>query len=198
MGVWIAASLAGALGVCGCGGGSINASGLPADERPIPAGRGSAYRLPAVSPAVARRATVAGLRCLRAHPPSYGVHLELYARRLVLPVPAGIGVAPPQHRRGVYVLGGSCSYAVRTFEPTGVIVVDRGRTPALAALFALLGQPLSGHTLAGFRGRVLAFVDGRAWHQAPGAIPLLRHAEIVLEIGGALAPHREYRFPPGL
>jgi hypothetical protein len=185
---------------------------LPADERPLAAGRGVAYRLPAVSPAVAQRAPVAGLDC--GSPPAarlhsgrgtgvsgtHAVHLELYAKRLVLPVPAGIGVAPPHRRRGAYVLGGACFYGVRTLEPTGLVLVEAGvraSPPTVATLFALWGQPLSDSRLAGFRGRVLAFVAGRPWRGPPGAIPLTPHAEIVLEVGGYVPPHRTYLFPPG-
>jgi hypothetical protein len=178
------------------------ASAPPApDQLPIPAGRGPRYRFPAVPPAIARRAPVAGLRCATTHPSAYGIHLELYAQRLVVPIPAGIGVAPPQRRRGAYVLGGACSYALRTFEPTGVVVVDRlagGRVPLLGGLFAVWGQPLSRGRVAGFRGPVAAFVDGRRWAGMPYSIPLLRHAEIVLQIGGELPAHPTYLFPPGL
>jgi hypothetical protein len=201
-------ALGAALSIAGCGATSGKQSrpistlatppGLPADALPVPTGRSSAYRLAATSGRVSRRAPVGALRCLGAHPPSYGAHLELYAGRLVLPVPAGIGVAPPLVRRGVYVLGGACSYPVRTFEPTGVVVVDGGRPPTLAALFALWGQTLTAHTIAGFHGQVLAFVGGRRWQGAPGAIALSPHAEIVLQVGGRLPPHTKYRFPPGL
>ncbi len=142
------------------------------------------------------------LRCSRATGgPRYGVHLELYAARLVIPVPAGIGVAPPQHRRGAYVLGGACVYPLRTHEPTGVVVVDHraaSAVPTLGALFAIWGQPLSRGRLAGFRGPVRAYLGGVRWTGTPGAIPLTRHAEIVLEVGRAIPPHRTYLFPPGL
>jgi hypothetical protein len=98
----------------------------------------------------------------------------------------------------VYVLGGACSYPIRTFEPTGVTVVDTGRIPTLGQLFAVWNQPLSAHELADFKGPVLAFVGGRRWHGAVRAIRLRRHAEIVLEVAGYVAPHATYRFPPGL
>jgi hypothetical protein len=152
---------------------------------------------------VASRRPVRGLVCGRAPGgggPGYGIHLELYAARLVVPVPAGIGVAPPQRRRGAYVLGGACVYPVRTYEPTGVVVVDRGLPPAptLGALFAIWGQPLSRTRLAGFRGPVSAYLGGTRWSGPPDAIPLTPHAEIVLEAGGAIPPHRTYLFPPGL
>jgi hypothetical protein len=114
----------------------------------------------------------------------------------VLPVPAGIGVAPPQHRSGAYVRGGACSYPVRTFEPTGVVVVDAAHPLSLRELFAVWGQPLSRGRLTGFRGAVVAYLNGRRWPGAAAAIPLHCHAEIVLEVGPHLPP--AYRFPPGL
>jgi hypothetical protein len=194
----VALALVLAAAMAGCGASHPAALTLPADQQPLPAGRGPAYRLRPISPALARRAPIQGLRCTHTHGRFYGVHLELYAHRLVLPVPAGIGIAPPQRRSGAYVLGGACSYAVRTFEPTGVVVVDVRRTVDLRTLFAVWGQPLSPRALGSFRGPVRAFVGGRRWPGPPGSIPLARHAEIVLEIAGAVLPHPRYRFPPGL
>ena len=188
-----------ALGLCRCGGSAATPPvRLPADERPVPAGRGPAFAVRPFGPAVARRATIDGLRCGRAHGPRYGVHLELYAHRLVMPVPSGIGIAPPQRRRGAYVLGGACSYPVRTYEPTGVVVIAATRTVHLMTLFAIWGEPLSKTRLASWHRPVLAYLDGRRWGSAPGAIALTKHAEIVLEVDGAVAPHPRYTFPPGL
>jgi hypothetical protein len=145
---------------------------------------------------------VPGLSCTRDAVVRFGVHLELFARGLVVLVPPGVGIAPPRRRRGAYVTGGRCSYPVRTTEPTGVIEVARGAALTLGQFFGVWGQPLSPTRLAGFRsgrgGRVLAFVGGRQWHGDPRSIPLRRHAEIVLEIGGFVPPHAAYRFPKGL
>jgi hypothetical protein len=154
--------------------------------------------LPAVSAGVARRTPISGFACLKVHQRPFAVHVELFAQRRVVPIPAGIGVAPPQRRRGAYVLGGACEYPLRTLEPTGVVLIDGGYMPTLGDFFAIWGQPLARDRLAGFRGRVLAFVDGRPWRRALREIPLRRHAEIVLEVGGELPPHPAYRFPPGL
>ncbi len=140
-----------------------------------------------------------GLGCGRPASTRYGVHVELYAERLVVPVPAGIGIAPPQRRRGAYVLGGRCVYPVRTYEPTGLVVAGRRAAPlTLGDLFAVWGQPLSRTRLASFRGRLAAFVGGVRWGGPPATIPLDRHAEIVLEVGGRVPPHRTYLFPSGL
>ena len=71
----------------------------------------------------------------------------------------------------------------------------------MAALFRSWGQPLSATRLASFQAaagtHVTVFVDGRPWPGAPGAVPLTRHAEIVLEVGPHVPPHSSYAFPPG-
>jgi hypothetical protein len=139
------------------------------------------------------------MRCTAAERPRHGVHLELFARRRVVLVAPGIGVAPPRTRTGAYVRGGRCSYPVRTREPTGVVEVEtRGAARTLGQLFAVWGQPLSPRRMAGFGGRVRAYVAGRRWTKDPRSIPLRRHAQIVLEVGGYVPPHHSYRFPPGL
>jgi hypothetical protein len=117
---------------------------------------------------------------------------------VVVIVPPGIGVAPPLTRRGAYVVAGRCSYPARTIEPTGVIQLERGARVTLGAFFALWGQPLSRVGLLSFRGRVRSFVGGRPWRGDLAMIPLARHAEITLEVGGYVPPRVGYRFRPGL
>jgi hypothetical protein len=191
--------LAAAVLVGGCGTASHHATTpLPPYVRPIPIGRAPGYRIPPTSAAAARRRPIEGLTCTRRRGPVYAIHLELFAHRLVVPVPAGIGVAPPLRRAGAYVLGGACSYPLQTLEPTGVVRIQLTHTPTLGTLFAIWGQPLSAARLARFRGRVLAFVDGRRIPGPPAAIRLPRHAEVVLEVDGYIPPHPEYAFPPGL
>ena len=107
------------------------------------------------------------------------------------------------------MLGGACSYPLRTLEPTGVFQIlaagfaaggrsATGRPATLGQLFAVWGQTLAARRLLAFRGLVLAFIDGRRWRRPLAEIPLRRHAEIVLEVDGALAPHPSYDFAPGL
>jgi hypothetical protein len=139
---------------------------------------------------------VGDFTCARTSPTRLRAHLELFARKLVLLVPSGIGVAPPVHRDGAYVTGGRCLYPLRTREPTGVIeAASRGLR--LGDLFRVWGQPLSPHRLAGFRSsrQLLAFVNGRRFRGDPRTIQLRRHDEIVLEIGGYVPPHGSYLFP---
>ncbi|HVN60205.1 MAG TPA: hypothetical protein VMT59_03015 [Gaiellaceae bacterium] len=175
-----------AVGLCG--------AAAAAGPIPSPIGVGARYH-----PA-AGTVPVSGLRCSSAEVPRFGVHLELFAGRRVVIVPAGIGIAPPQLRQGAYVLGGRCSYALRTREPTGVVEIERGASLTLGQLFEVWGQPLSKNRLVGFvsHAPILAFVGGRRFTGDPRAIPLRPHDEIVLELGGYVPPHASFLFRKGL
>lgn len=165
---------------------------------PTPIGRGRAYRLPAATGAAASGRPVGDLRCAASRTPRSAVHVELFARGLVLLLPPGIGIAPPLRRSGAYVQGGRCRYPAWTQEPTGVVQLSRSDL-RLGDLFAIWGQPLGPRRLAGFAAsHMRAFVGGKRWHGNPAAIPLTHHAQIVVELGAAVPPHSQYRFPPGL
>ncbi len=187
------------LAGCGGGGGGGGRGARPAIDPsylPLSVGPGPGYR-PAAG---ARPAGAAGRACRAAVGARRGVHVELFAHRRVVVLPAGIGVLAPR-RRGPYVVGGRCFYALITREPTGVVEMAPGGRPPLRLgdLFALWGQRLSARRLAGFAGaRVRAFVGGRAVAGDPAGIVLRPHAEIVLEISGYVPPHRAYGFPGGL
>jgi hypothetical protein len=116
---------------------------------------------------------------------SFAVHIELFAARRVVIVPPGIGVGP-----------GGCVYPLRTTAPTGVVRVAR-RGLTLGDLFRVWGRRLQRSALLSFRRRVSVFVGGRRWQGEPEAVPLTKHAEIVLEVGGYVAPHPSYLFPKG-
>jgi hypothetical protein len=168
-------------------------------------GRGAAFRPPPYGAAVAVAAQVGPLRCGRVGPHPYGAHLELFAAGRGVLVPAGIGIAPPQRRRRAVVIGGRCSYPLRTLEPSGVVEVDpvKGRrAPTLGELFAVWGQRLSARRLFGFTAApgagVVAYLDGRRWAGDPRAIRLRRHAQVVVELGPHVDPHPTYSFAPGL
>lgn len=168
---------------CGAGGGRTDAVPVPTVvTRPI--GAGPRFRLPPRGAAAATAAPIGGLRCLpgRSGGPIVA-HLEIFARRDTLVIPAGIGVL---RRR--------CGYPVRTLTPTGLIVADRhGLT--LGDLFAIWGQPLRARRLAGFSGPIVAFVDGRQVRGEVSRIPIRHHAEIVVEVSGYVPPHAHYVFP---
>jgi len=173
--------------VCACGGGDP----APAPPRPaaVPIGRSSEHRPRALTADTARGRPVGRLRCTRGERPRFGVHLEVFADRQVVIVPAGIGIAPPHRGRAPYVRAGRCSYPVRTREPTGVIEVERGRPLTLGDLEALWGRPVDERR---------AWVGGRRWRGLPSSIPLTPHAQIVLSDDARVPVHASYVFPPGL
>jgi hypothetical protein len=174
---------------------------IAAGPVPTPIGAGPRYHPPAAPARVLRGRPVGPLRC-GAGGRRFGVHLEVFARDRVVIVPAGIGVAAPRRRVGAYVRPGGCTYAARTLEPTGVVEVRRDARLTLGDLFAVWGQPLSATRLVGFTtaraGPVRAYLAGRRWRGRLGAIPLRRHAQIVLELGRFVPPHRAFRFRAGL
>jgi hypothetical protein len=165
--------------------------GLLSQARPIGAGPG--FQPPATGP-------VAG-PCLPALGPRDGVHVEVFAANRVVLLPAGIGTRSPGTSVTGRITRASCYGALVTQDPTGLVLVRPGTSLTVAMLFRSWGQPLSATRLASFRAapgaRVAVFVDGRSWRGAPGAVPLTRHAEIVLEVGPHVPPHSSYAFPPG-
>ncbi len=131
------------------------ALGLPHSTNtavPTPIGVGLRYTL---APGPPR----AGLRdpCLAGRTARFATHVELFARGRAMLLPVGIGSAP------------GCRHSLWTSEPTGVIHVGAG-TATLGRLFAIWGQPLTSHRLAGFRSRrpVRVYLDGRRVAESPG------------------------------
>jgi hypothetical protein len=157
----------------------------PPPVYPWPIGRGPRYRPTAVSAAVAAARPVGRLRC-GATGRTFAVHVELFAHRKVIVVPARIGVSPH-----------GCRYPVHTTEPTGVVHVDRSRPLRLRDLFAVWGRRLGPARLLSFPGAVTVFVGGVRRRGDPGSVLLTKHAQIVVEVGGYVAPHAHYVFPKG-
>jgi hypothetical protein len=164
---------------------------LLSEARPI--GTGPRFTLPAAGP-------VAG-SCERSLGSRVGVHVEVFAANRVLLLPAGIGARPPERKLNGAVTSARCYGALVTLDPTGLVLVRPGTRPTLAELFRSWGEPLSRTRLTSFDApagsQVAVFVDGRRWNGGPAAVPLTRHAEIVLEVGPHVPPHSSYAFPPG-
>jgi hypothetical protein len=167
--------------VAGCGGDG-GVPGPPIVTRPI--GVGPGFRLPPRGTLALAGKPIGRLACRRG--PLGGpivAHLEIFARRDTLVIPARIGV-----------VGGRCRYPVRTLVPTGLVVADRAGL-TLGDLFAIWGQALGARRLAGFRGPVAAFVAGRMVTGDVRDIPIRHHSQIVVEVSGYVPPHVRYVFP---
>jgi hypothetical protein len=175
---------------------------LPADYLPLTLGAGRDYRPAAASARVRTAKSIDGLKCATRRGVRYGAHIEMFAHRHVIAIPAGIGIAPPLEQSGAHVLSGRCYYPAITTQPTGVIELRDGARLTLGELFDIWGQPLSTRIVGSFSAAsgsaVVAYFDGRRWQGDARAIPLQRHALIVLEVGGHVPPHLVYLFPPGL
>jgi hypothetical protein len=167
----------------------------PPSVRPWPVGPGPAYRPPAASATVAAGRPVGSFRC-SAPGPTVALHLEIFADRRVVVVPAGIGVAAPVRLRAGVVVEPRCTYPVFTSTPTGVVELRRGVSLRLADLFRIWGQPLGPGQIGSFRSSlpVRAYLDGRRVRGSVAALRLGRHEEIVLELGAYVAPHPFFLF----
>jgi hypothetical protein len=129
----------------------------------------------------------------------FSVHVELFADRRAIVIPAGIGIAMPYRRVGGDVRPSGCVYRLHTTTPTGVVQVSTRAPVTVGDLFRIWGQPIGEHRLLSFRSHsgVRAFVDGVERSGKARAIRLTPHAQVVLEIGGYVPPHRSYLFPKG-
>jgi hypothetical protein len=164
---------------------------LLSEARPI--GTGPRFTRPASGP-------VAGT-CRPSLGPRVGVHVEVFAANRVLLLPAGIGARRPWSTIDGRVTAARCYGPPVTLDPTGLVLVRPGSRLTLADLFRAWGEPLSRTRLTSFSApagtQAAVFVDGRRWNAGPAAVPLSRHAEIVLEVGPPVPPHSSYAFPPG-
>lgn len=164
---------------------------LLAEARPI--GAGPRFRPPVRGP-------VAG-PCRRRLGRRYGVHVEVFGANRVVIVPAGIGTRPPISVSAGRISSAGCYGSLVTLEPTGLVLVRPGSKLSLSDLFRAWGEPLSRRRMDAFavpkHREIAVFMGGRRWHGEPGGVPLVRHAEIVIEAGPYVPPHSSYAFPPG-
>jgi hypothetical protein len=121
------------------------------------------------------------------------VHVELFANRRVVIVPAAIGLRGARFRFG-RVTSARCRARLWTTDPSGVVAFERGAT--LGDLFTVWGQAFGPARLASFTGDVRLYRNGVLRRGDPRGVVLRDRDELVLEIRGYVPPHRSYRFPP--
>jgi hypothetical protein len=161
-------------------------SAFAAAPIPTPIGVGPRFHPGARSTAVIAARPVGRLRCAGTAVVQRA-HLELFAQGRVVIVPAGIGISRAR----------ACAYPVRTTTPTGVVEFDPSKRLRLGDFFAVWNRRLAPGSMLTFSGKVRAYVDGKRRHGDVRAIPLRRHAEIVLEVGRYIPPHAAFLFGPG-
>jgi hypothetical protein len=150
---------------------------------PTPIGVGPRYHPPPAAHGVCQAVPLHG---------APRVHVELFANRRVVIVPAALGLRGARLELGRVVFA-RCRTRFWTTDPSGVVVFDGAAT--LGGLFAVWGQPLTPQRLAGFRGNVRLYRNGVLVHSHPRLVVLHDGDELVLEVGGYVPPHRSYRFP---
>jgi hypothetical protein len=127
-------------------------------------------------------------------------HLALFNKGQQIAIPYGIGIVKPFQANNGFVGMGQGIYWLHTHDATGIIHVESpdDRTYTLGQFFDIWGQPLTSSEVAGLKGTVRAFVDGRPYSGSPRGIVLGAHTQITLEVGAPFVPPPIYTFPAGL
>ena len=167
----------------GCGGAAAPAPAprLPPDLTPVPIAAAPSAREPrgecAAGPVQGR----------------FRAHVELFANRRAIVIPSGIGLRAPVLSPAGRVTSAGCRASLRTLEPVGVVDFDAAGL-TLRDLFKVWGEPLARDRMLSYRGPVAVFVGGQRVQDLD--VPLRDGAQIVVELGGYIPPHRSFLFPP--
>jgi hypothetical protein len=127
-------------------------------------------------------------------------HLALFSKGQQIAIPYAIGIVRPFQANNGFVGMGSGIYWLHTHDATGIIHVESpdARTYTLGQFFDIWGEPLDTHTVAGLKGAVRAYVDGKPYKGNPRDIVLTAHLQITIEVGGPTMAPPVYVFPGGL
>ena len=127
-------------------------------------------------------------------------HLALFNKGQQIAIPYGIGIVKPFQVNNGFVGMGQGIYWLHTHDATGIIHVESpdDRTYTLGNFFNIWGQTLTSGNVAGLKGLVHAFVDGKAYSGNPRNIVLGAHTQITLEVAAPFVPPPTYLFPAGL
>jgi len=133
---------------------------------------------------------VDGIKCAPIEQLVYHIHahLQVYVAGHPRSLPAAIGLSGPvaqQTAYGPFYGAQRCYYWLHTHATDGVIHIESPsvRVYTLGNFFDEWRQPLSRTQVAGAKGKVTAFLNGKPWTQDPRAIPLRPHASIQLDVG---------------
>jgi hypothetical protein len=115
-------------------------------------------------------------------------HLVLLDHGQQVTIPPNVGQVPARN----------CLYWIHTHTPDGIIHIEspQSRTFTLADFFAIWGQPLSRTRAASMRARkgttLRVWVNGKRYRGDPRTIPLVAHADIVIEAGPPFPPPPQF------
>jgi hypothetical protein len=205
--IFAALLAAAALAACGSSSGGSKTQTMSVPTSTGPGSTSGATRLgfegvtleqgPDVAPASSTNpgATVDGIQCGATEQLAYHIHahLAVYAGGAPRSLPGGIGIPgsqPQQTQYGPIANGGSCIYWLHTHTDDGIIHVESPtqRIYTLGNFFDEWRQPLGPAQVGSARGKVYAFVNGKAWTADPRSIRLTPHAVIQLDVGSPTPP----------
>jgi hypothetical protein len=166
---------------------SLGAAAAVSGLMPTPVGTGPRYHPLSRSPAARFACHPARLNA------GHRVHIELFAYRRVVIVPAAVGLAHARLHLG-RVVSARCRGRVWTLDPSGIVDFEGRAT--LGRIFRVWGQPLGRRRLLSFHGSVSVYVGGIRRRGDPRRLRLRPRGEIVLEVGGYVPPHHSFLFPP--
>jgi len=140
-------------------------------------------------------ATVDGVQCAPIEQLAYHIHahLQVYVNGQPRALPAAIGLIGPIYENtpyGRFYGAQKCYYWLHTHASDGVIHIESpsARVYTLGTFFDEWRQPLTTTEVAGNKGKVTAFVNGKPWTKDPRAIPLIPHESIDLNVGTPVVP----------
>jgi hypothetical protein len=140
-------------------------------------------------------ATVDGIQCAPVEQLAYHIHshLQVFVDGQPRALPGAIGINGPvaqQTPEGPFYGASQCIYWLHTHTNDGIIHVESPtkRVYTLGNFFDEWRQPLSAAQVAGAKGKVTAFVNGKPWTKDPRSIPLVPHASIQLDVGQPPVP----------
>jgi len=150
--------------------------------------------------------TVDGIQCQTSEQLVYHIHVHLtvFVDGQPRQIPYGIGIGPPVQVHGTptgpFASSGTCFSWLHTHAADGIVHIESPtqRIYTLGDFFDVWGKTLTSREVAGARGRVVAFIDGRPYEGNPRDVPLFAHAQIQLDVGRPLVRPESVRFANGL
>ena len=149
-----------------------------------------------------RGQTIDGIKANSMEALAYHIHahLSIIDKGHEIAIPAGIGITPPLQIQNGFVSNGAAYYWLHTHDATGIIHIESPvhKIFTLGQFFDIWGMPLSKNNVAGFKGKVLVYVNGKPDYEPLRMITLTAHKQITLEIGKPYIKPPKYIFPQGL
>ena len=115
-------------------------------------------------------------------------------------VPRGIGIIAPLRIDHGFVSGGKGFYWLHTHDASGILHIETPNALVypLGNFFDVWGQSLASDNVAGFKGALRVYVNGKMQFAPVRDLPLKPHDQIALVIGQPSVVPVTYMFPDGL